>query len=189
MRIIAGTRKGMKLIAPKGLHTRPTDDRLKENAFNLLGPIDSGASVLDICAGTGQIGLEFLSRGAGYAIFLENDRRAVQAIEDNVQKTRFQDQTKIVFGDALRYLERYQGPAFRYLYADPPYDAAQNFLERLFAIFRNSGIMSVGSALMIEVPSRFVLPEGTVVKERVYGARKIVILGVDDEEGCISREF
>src|ERR671923_2653732 len=85
MRIIAGSRKGHRIHAPRGRDTRPTSDRVRENVFNILGPVD-GASVLDLYAGSGAMGLEALSRGAERAVFVENDRDAVRTIERNVDK-------------------------------------------------------------------------------------------------------
>src|SRR3954465_7320676 len=87
MRIVAGSRRGAKILAPKGLDTRPTGDRVREAAFNLLGPVD-GASVLDLYAGSGAMGLEALSRGAERAVFVESDRDACRAIERNLEKLR-----------------------------------------------------------------------------------------------------
>src|SRR5919204_6831287 len=85
MRIIAGSRKGARIFAPKGLDTRPTGDRVREAAFNLIGAVD-GASVLDLFAGSGAMGLEALSRGAASAVFVESDRAACRTIERNLTK-------------------------------------------------------------------------------------------------------
>src|SRR5436305_13820486 len=85
MRIIAGSKKGSRILAPKGVDTRPTGDRVREAAFNLIGPVD-GASVLDLFAGSGALGLEALSRGAERAVFVDDDRDAVRAIERNLDK-------------------------------------------------------------------------------------------------------
>src|ERR671930_855999 len=87
MRIIAGSRKGARIFAPKGLDTRPTGDRVREAAFNLIGPVE-GASVLDLFAGSGAMGLEALSRGAATAVFVESDRDACRTIERNLEKLR-----------------------------------------------------------------------------------------------------
>src|SRR5437879_11391731 len=85
MRIVAGSRKGARILAPRGLDTRPTGDRVREAAFNLIGPVD-GASVLDLFAGSGAMGLEALSRGAASAVFVESDRDACRAIDRNLDK-------------------------------------------------------------------------------------------------------
>src|SRR3954471_4435747 len=85
VRIIAGTHRGHRIAAPKGRETRPTSDRVRENAFNLVGPVD-GASVLDVFAGSGALGLEALSRGAGDCTFVENDKAACRTIGANLDK-------------------------------------------------------------------------------------------------------
>ena len=87
MRVIAGSRKGHKLVAPRGLDTRPTSDRVRENIFNLVGPVD-GARVLDLFAGSGALGIEALSRGAASAVFVEHDADAVRTIERNLDRLR-----------------------------------------------------------------------------------------------------
>ena len=87
MRIIAGSHKGHTIQAPRGRDTRPTSDRVRENVFNLVGPVD-GATVLDLYAGSGAMGLEALSRGAAKAVFVERDADAVRAIERNLDKLR-----------------------------------------------------------------------------------------------------
>ena len=83
MRIIAGSRKGHTIHAPRGRDTRPTSDRVRENVFNIVGPVD-GATVLDLYAGSGAMGLEALSRGAAKAVFVERDADALRAIERNL---------------------------------------------------------------------------------------------------------
>src|ERR671919_1022483 len=94
MRIIAGTRKGHRIFAPRGTATRPTGDRVREAAFTLIGPVD-GASVLDLFAGSGAMGLEALSRGAERAVFVESDPDAARAIERNLDKLRLTGATVI----------------------------------------------------------------------------------------------
>ena len=87
MRIVAGSRKGHGIAAPKGVVTRPTGDRVRESAFAIVGPVD-GARVLDLFAGSGAMGLEALSRGASRCVFVERDREACRVIERNLEKLR-----------------------------------------------------------------------------------------------------
>ena len=89
MRIIAGSRKGARIFAPRGLETRPTGDRVREAVFNLVGPVD-GAEVLDLYAGSGAMGLEALSRGAGHVTFVESDREAAETILRNLDKLQLE---------------------------------------------------------------------------------------------------
>src|ERR687885_1545039 len=99
VRIIAGDRKGARIFAPRGQDTRPTSDRAREAAFNLIGPVD-GASVLDLFAGSGAMGLEALSRGAARAVFVESDRDACRTITRNIDKLRLTGAT-VLCQDAL----------------------------------------------------------------------------------------
>jgi 16S rRNA (guanine966-N2)-methyltransferase len=118
VRIIAGTHRGQRIAAPKGRDTRPTSDRVRENAFNLIGPVD-GADVLDLFAGSGAMGLEALSRGAATATFVESDREACRVISANLDKLRLhgtvlcQDVLRAVAQERLRY---------SLVLCDPPYD-------------------------------------------------------------------
>jgi len=123
VRIIAGSRKGHTIYAPKGLATRPTGDRAREAAFNLIGPVD-GAIVLDVFAGSGAMGLEALSRGAERAVFVEADADAVRAIERNLDKLRLTG-AAIVRSDARSALaaEAAARRTYDLVLVDPPYDA------------------------------------------------------------------
>jgi len=121
VRIIAGSRKGHSIAAPKGLDTRPTSDRVREAAFNLIGPVD-GAAVLDLFAGSGAMGLEALSRGAASATFVESDREAVRSIERNVEKLRVTG-AKVVQRDVLQALATDRA-LYDLVLCDPPYGYA-----------------------------------------------------------------
>jgi 16S rRNA (guanine966-N2)-methyltransferase len=122
MRIIAGSRKGHTIYAPPGRVTRPTSDRVRENTFNLIGPVDD-ASVLDVFAGSGALGLEAMSRGAASAVFVESDRDAVRAIERNVDKLRLTG-VSVLQRDALQVVaaEASAGRKYDLVLVDPPYD-------------------------------------------------------------------
>ena len=130
MRIIAGEKRGAKIFAPRGHDTRPTGDRVREAAFNLIGPVD-GASVLDLFAGAGGYGLEALSRGAASAVFAESDRAAVGAIRQNLEKLGF---TATVLGrDAVQVLAEEAGAGRRYdlVLLDPPYRMYSSLQDRI----------------------------------------------------------
>ena len=126
MRIIAGSRKGARIFAPKGSDTRPTGDRVREAAFNLIGPLDD-ATVLDLFAGSGAMGLEALSRGAASAVLVENDREALRAIDRNVEKLGLEGVT-VVPRDVLQALAT-DRRAYDLIVCDPPYGYADH--ERL----------------------------------------------------------
>src|SRR5215211_3512505 len=120
VRIIAGERKGHTIFAPKGLDTRPTGDRVREAAFNLIGPV-ADARVLDLFAGSGAMGLEALSRGAASVTFVESDRAACRTIADNLEKLKLTG-ARITCGDALWAL-RQDSRTYDLVLVDPPYDA------------------------------------------------------------------
>jgi 16S rRNA (guanine966-N2)-methyltransferase len=122
MRIIAGERKGHTIWAPKGLETRPTSDRVRENVFNIVLPWVEGSRVLDLYAGSGAMGLEALSRGAQSVVFMEADPEAVQAIERNLDKLRLGGAT-VLRRDANAGLaqEATAGRKYDLVLADPPY--------------------------------------------------------------------
>jgi len=105
VRIIAGSRKGHSIAAPKGLDTRPTSDRTREAVFNIVAPWVEDAEVLDLFAGSGAMGLEALSRGAASAVFVESDRDAQRTIERNLEKLGLTG-ARIVKQDARRALDR-----------------------------------------------------------------------------------
>jgi 16S rRNA (guanine(966)-N(2))-methyltransferase RsmD len=102
MRIIAGTHRGHRIAAPAGRETRPTSDRVRENAFNLIGPVDD-ADVLDLFAGSGAMGLEALSRGAASATFVESNRDACRTIGANLEKLRRRGATHLVFYEGTQW--------------------------------------------------------------------------------------
>jgi 16S rRNA (guanine966-N2)-methyltransferase len=118
MRIIAGTRKGHTIQAPTGRGTRPTSDRVRENVFNILGPVDD-ASVLDLYAGSGALGLEALSRGAAQAVFVERDSDAARVIERNLDKLGLR--ATVLRQDAIAVLAA-EKRKYDLVFVDPPYD-------------------------------------------------------------------
>lgn len=136
MRVIAGERKGLRLTTPpKGNPARPTEDKIKEAVFNIIQPIQKGAICCDLFASTGQIGIEFLSRGAEYCIFSEKSRRMGGIIRENLDKAHYEDRAEIYIGDFRNNIA--QSPLrFDYVYIDPPFyqgyeDMALETLARL----------------------------------------------------------
>ncbi len=119
LRIIAGTRRGARIAAPKGLATRPTGDGVREAAFNLIGPVDDGR-VLDLFAGSGALGLEALSRGAASVTFVESDKGACRTIADNLAKLKLTG-ARIVCADVVWTLRR-DSHAYDLVLVDPPYE-------------------------------------------------------------------
>jgi len=152
MRIIAGSRKGARIFAPKGSETRPTGDRVREAAFNLIGPGRvEDATVLDLFAGSGAMGLEALSRGAAHATFVESDRDACRAINRNLDKLDLEGAT-VLCQDALTALRADVRSGTRYdlVLVDPPYrrfSSLQNALiQHLPEILAPHGLLLVETA-------------------------------------------
>ena len=170
MRIIAGTRKGHNIQAPPGRGTRPTSDRVRENIFNILGPIDD-AVVLDLYAGSGALGLEALSRGAARAVFVERDGAAARVIEQNLDKLRLhgtvlrQDAVAVVAAETRKY---------DLVLVDPPYEMygdiepqLARYLPRLLAA---DGVVVVETD--VKVQPQLPLEERT---SRRYGSVRVTV--------------
>jgi 16S rRNA (guanine966-N2)-methyltransferase len=175
VRIIAGTRKGHRIQAPRGRDTRPTGDRVREAAFNLIGPVD-GAEVLDLFAGSGAMGLEALSRGAARVTFVESDRRACLAIDANLERLRLTG-ARVVQAEATRALaaEAQAGRRYDLVLVDPPYaelGAVLPSLERhLPALLAPGGLVVVESAAR-EEPELQPLAKRT---SRRYGSARLTL--------------
>jgi 16S rRNA (guanine966-N2)-methyltransferase len=131
LRIIAGSRKGSRIFAPKGLEVRPTGDRVREAVFNLIGPVD-GADVLDLFAGSGAMGLEALSRGAATAVFVDSNRIAAETVIRNLEKLGLEG-ARVYREDAGRRLASDAAAGRRYdlVLVDPPYRTLSRFLPML----------------------------------------------------------
>jgi len=124
MRVIAGSRRSMPLKSPVGFATRPTQDITKETLFNVLMQDVPGEDFLDLYAGSGQIGIEALSRGANSAVFVENAKAAVKCIKDNLKFTKLEDVAQVMETDVLLALERLKNHGeFGVIFMDPPYEA------------------------------------------------------------------
>jgi 16S rRNA (guanine966-N2)-methyltransferase len=150
--VISGSRKGHKLAAPRGLDTRPTSDRVRENVFNLVGPVD-GARVLDLFAGSGALGIEALSRGATSAVFVERDPDAVRTIERNLDKLRLTG-ARVIHGDAVRAIaqEAIAGAKYDLVLVDPPYGMLTEIQPRLARHLPS--LLAADGVLVVETDSR-----------------------------------
>ena len=150
MRIITGSAKGIRLNAPRGLETRPTTDRVKESVFNILGDVVVDAQVLDIFAGTGNLGLEALSRGATAAVFIDSSIESIKIIKDNAQRTKLIEQTEIYRNDVIRALDRFveTSRSFDLIFCDPPYN--KGLVEIVLEKIENNSILKPKGILVIE---------------------------------------
>jgi 16S rRNA (guanine966-N2)-methyltransferase len=172
VRIVAGEFRGRRLAAPRGARTRPTADRVREALFSMLGDV-SGARVLDLYAGSGALGIEALSRGAGSAVFVDRDPRAVAAIERNLESLGLEQE--VLRQDAVRFLARARG-TFDLVFCDPPYDSA----SRLAAPLAQGlpALTSEHARIVTESDKRNPLElPFPLITERTYGDTRIAIHG------------
>jgi 16S rRNA (guanine966-N2)-methyltransferase len=169
VRIIAGTRRGHRIAAPKGHDTRPTSDRVRENAFNLIGPVDD-ADVLDLFAGSGAMGLEALSRGAASATFVESDRDACRTINANLDKLRLH--ATVLCQDASRAVAADRG-TYDLVLCDPPYayDHAR-LAPHLARLLRDDGLLVYESSSREPPPAVAGLEVRT---SRTYGSARLTL--------------
>lgn len=183
MRIVGGRFKGRAIMAPKGRSTRPTSDRARENLFNVLEHADwcppiAEARVIDLYAGSGALGLEAMSRGAAFALFVEFEANARGAIRDNVDTLQLFGHTRIHRRDATALGEKPAnlGAPFDLALLDPPYGKAlgEKTLERL----ASGGWMSEQACAVLEVGAEEdpLTPGWTRMNEKVWGAAKVVFL-------------
>jgi 16S rRNA (guanine966-N2)-methyltransferase len=174
MRIIAGSRKGATIYAPKS-DTRPTGDRVREAAFNLIGPVDD-MTVLDLFAGSGAMGLEALSRGASTAVFVEADRDAQRAIERNVDKLKLTGATLLRM-DARRALaaEAAAGRRYDLVLVDPPYAMFES-LQPTLATYLPT-LLAEDGLVVVETAKRDhpELPPLAERTSRTYGAARLTV--------------
>ncbi len=156
MRIIAGAFRGRRLVAPKGLATRPTTDRVREAWFSILGPIEG--TVLDLYAGTGALGLEALSRGADHAVFVENSRKAIEALERNAEVLEVRDRISLIrlSVEACAGAVHRLAP-FSLIVTDPPWTALEAS-ERALSRLLHAKLLMSGGRLVLGHPKNRPLP-------------------------------
>ena len=149
MRIISGSHRGARIAAPPGLTTRPTGDRVREAAFNLIGPVD-GAIVLDLFAGSGAMGIEALSRGAASATFVESDRVACRTIAENLAKLKLTG-ARVDCRDAVWALGQ-ESRTYDLVVVDPPYELWAELEPRLAAGLAR--VLAPDGVLIVETGAR-----------------------------------
>ena len=162
MRIISGKYRGRKLKSPPSLKTRPTSDRLRETLFNVLSPRIEGARFLDLCAGSGAVGMEALSRGAAHVTFVDHSRQMYALIETNLKTlTVSDDETEVVSKEALEFFSRRlkkEAEPFDIVFFDPPYTT--DYEEVLNYLGENAAeLLTEGAVVVVEHHKRKELPE------------------------------
>ncbi len=168
MRVISGKAKGRKLKKVPGDSTRPIMDRVKENLFNILGEFVPGSRWLDLFAGTGQVGIEALSRGAAEVVFVDNVRAAIRTIHENLRHTSLEANAAVVQNDAFRYLATNSDP-FDLIYVAPP---------------QYKGIWEEVVLLLEKRPSTYITPDGLIIVQidpKEYRELTLINLELSDQ--------
>ena len=180
MRVITGKARGVQLKTPEGMLTRPTADRVKEALFSIINFDLPGAAVLDLFGGTGQLGIEALSRGANSAVLVEQREDACKIIRENLRRTKLEAQGRVVRSDYLDYLRRSR-EKYDIILLDPPY--AEVFLENALKCITEIDILKTDGIIVAERPVEKELPfefEGyTRSKDYKYGKTLLTIYRKD----------
>ena len=180
MRVISGKARGINLKTPEGVLTRPTIDRVKEALFSIINFDIPASNVLDLFGGTGQLGIEALSRGAKSAVFVDQREDACKLIKENLRRTKLEQDAKVVRIDYLDYLKRCR-EKFDIIFLDPPY--AEVFLENALKCITEIDILQSGGIIVAERPLGKELPwdfEGyTRSKDYKYGKVLLTIYRKD----------
>ena len=149
MRVITGKARGVSLKTPEGLHTRPTADRVKEALFSIIQFDIPGAAVLDLFGGTGQLGIEALSRGAKRAVFVDEREDACRLMKENLRRTKLEADGQVVRADYMEFLRKNR-EKFGIIFLDPPY--AEVFLENSLNMITEIDILQSGGIIVTERP-------------------------------------
>ena len=180
MRIISGKAKGTKLYTLEGTNTRPTLDRVKESIFNIIQNDIEDAEILDLFAGSGAIGLEFLSRGAKKAVLCDKSKDAIEIIKRNVQKTHMEEKTQILNLDFEVCLDKIKNQQFDIIYLDPPY-VTEYILKSIEKIIAQGNLKKEGLMILETDDEQRILrevesEEVRIVDKRKYGRATIIFL-------------
>ena len=149
MRVITGKARGVVLKTPDGLATRPTADRVKEALFSIIQFELAGKRVLDLFGGTGQLGIEAVSRGAKYAVFVDESENACRLIRENLKRARMEQDASVIRSDYQVYLGKCR-EKFDIIFLDPPY--AEQYLENSLKIITEIDILQSGGIIVTERP-------------------------------------
>jgi len=178
IRVISGTAKGRRLTMVPGGVARPITDRVKEALFNIIGPEIKGASMLDLFAGTGGVGIEALSRGAERVDFIDRDRRAIQTIHANLKLTRLAERARVIHQNSFNWIKNKSGEGgYDYVYVAPPqYQGLWE--EALSALDTNVHLLHPDAWVIAQIHPREYSPleltELVEFDQRKYGATKLI---------------
>ncbi|MGN0289599.1 MAG: 16S rRNA (guanine(966)-N(2))-methyltransferase RsmD [Lachnospiraceae bacterium] len=178
MRVIAGTARSLPLKTPEGMDTRPTTDRIKETLFNMLQNRIPGAVFVDMFSGSGGIGIEALSRGASKAYFIENNKKALSCIQENLRFTKLEKSSMIISTDVCASIGRISETA-DIIFMDPPYTSGLDMA--VLPLLRQAACVDEDTLIIIEALlgrdcHEFEACGFTVIKEKEYKTNKHVFL-------------
>ncbi len=181
MRVITGTAKGVHLKTLEGLDVRPTTDRVKEGMFSSIQFDLAGADVLDLFAGSGQLGIEALSRGARQAVFVDQSAESIKTVKENLQKTGFSDRAVVHLREAQRFLQFCPDNAFDFVFLDPPYhkDILIGILPLLAGKLRRNGKIICEHEKNLKFPEEIL--NLRLKKSYVYGKIEVTVFTQAEE--------
>ena len=184
MRVIAGKARRIQLKSLEGEATRPTLDRYKETLFNTMQTYIPGSYFIDVFAGTGSIGIEALSRGAKKAVFIENNKKAIAVINENLEKTRLLDGAEVIASDAISALMRIEhtGPA-DVIFIDPPYN--RGIETQVLRLLGTSKLVGEDTLVVVEISNEtdlddLISPGFSILKTKNYRTNRHVFLLADN---------
>ncbi len=177
MRVISGTARGLKLMSLDGLDTRPTLDNVKEAIFSMIFCHVNGARVLDLFAGSGAMGIEALSRGADYAVFVDKNPKACELVRANLSKARLEGRADVFCRDAAGYINgASEGEKFDLIFLDPPY--AMGLLDETIAEIERRSLLREGGLIIVEADNGTAIDVKSfkLLKQKKYGRVLVYIL-------------
>lgn len=179
MRVIAGEKKGFPLKTPKGLDTRPTSDKIKGAIFNSIGNYIGfdEKQALDCFAGSGSLGIEFLSRGGGHCTFFDISHQSILVIKENIQKTAYIKKSKVIKGSVIGFLERTED-RFDIVFIDPPY--GKKLAQKVIDLITEKNLLNDKGLLVVETGKEEIIEFSDTylveITEKKYGETKITTL-------------
>ncbi len=177
MRVISGQARGLKLVSPEGLDTRPTTDRVKESMFNIISPYLPAEDILDLFSGSGALGIEALSRGSKHGVFVEHNTSAQKILNHNLERSRQAQKSNVYLGDAFTYILQ-SNEKFDIIFLDPPYNTGllNKALDQIFKkeLLKPDGIIVAESEAGGEAPDT---NNFKIIKSAKYGKTMVYILG------------
>ncbi len=181
MRVIAGSLRGRRLLAPEGLTSRPILDPLKQRLFDILGPACEGAVVADLFAGVGSLGIEALSRGALLAVFVERDRAVFGTLRENIERLGLGGRARLIHGDALALDPGSATPGSTLVFVDPPFPVVRARGEAVTALLgrvTDPEVLGEGGVIVLRTPpdAEPVLPDGLAADIREHGKNVLRLL-------------